>query len=149
MPVLSGCDLGLAESAGQPTCCQCQHQACQTSPVKHGHLVLGNQPPAPLPHEATIPPRPVAINPQRFRLWSRWYHLGKRRSLQCNSDQRDVSAILRIWAAMFSGERMKSIQPVSIALSGMSGTPAVSGFWAMVMPPISRMPQRAAAPSPS
>ncbi len=41
------------------------------------------------------------------------------------------------------------MQPVSIALSGMSGWVAVSGFWAMVMPPISWMPHSAAAPSPS
>jgi hypothetical protein len=51
--------------------------------------------------------------------------------------------------AMSSGERMKSMHPLAIALSGMSGCAAVSSFCAMVIPPTSLMPQRAAAPSPS
>jgi hypothetical protein len=51
--------------------------------------------------------------------------------------------------AISSGERIKSIHPLAIALPGMSGCPAVSGFCAIVMPPASLMPHSAAAPSPS
>ncbi len=58
-------------------------------------------------------------------------------------------AMRAISAAMLSGARTKSMHPVSIALSGMSGCAAVSSRWAIVTPPASFMPQSAAAPSPS
>ena len=58
-------------------------------------------------------------------------------------------AIRTISRAMSSGERTKSIHPLAIALAGMSGWLAVSGFCAMVMPPTSLMPHKASAPSPS
>jgi hypothetical protein len=54
-----------------------------------------------------------------------------------------------ICLAIFSGDKTKSMQPVAIADSGILGTIAVSSFWAMVMPPISLIPQSASAPSPS
>jgi hypothetical protein len=54
-----------------------------------------------------------------------------------------------ISAAMPSGDRTKSMHPLAMALAGISGCPAVSGFCAMVVPPASLMPQSAAAPSPS
>jgi hypothetical protein len=58
-------------------------------------------------------------------------------------------AIRTISLAISSGERTKSIHPLAIALSGMSGCPAVSSFCAIVTPPTSFMPHSAAAPSPS
>src|ERR1019366_3290155 len=41
-------------------------------------------------------------------------------------------AIRTISRPISSGERMKSIHPLAIALPGISGWTAVSGFWAMV-----------------
>lgn len=58
-------------------------------------------------------------------------------------------AIRTISLAISSGERIKSIHPLAIALCGISGCPAVSGFCAMVMPPTSFIPHSASAPSPS
>lgn len=46
-----------------------------------------------------------------------------------------VVAISTIFPAISSGDRMKSIHPLAIALSGMSGWVAVSSFCAMVVPP--------------
>jgi hypothetical protein len=67
----------------------------------------------------------------------------------CYSAVDSVLAIFMILRAICSGERTKSIHPLSIALSGISGCPAVSGFCATVIPPTSFMPHNAAAPSPS
>ena len=39
--------------------------------------------------------------------------------------------------------------PLAMAVSGIPGCPAVSGSWAMVMPPTSLIPWSATAPSPS
>jgi len=61
----------------------------------------------------------------------------------------DVAAIRTISSAIFSGDRTKSMQPLAIALAGMSGCEAVSSLWAMVMPPTFLIPHKAAAPSPS
>jgi hypothetical protein len=58
-------------------------------------------------------------------------------------------AIWIICRAISSGERTKSIHPLAMALLGMSGAPAVSIFWAIVIPPTSLIPHSAAAPSPS
>jgi hypothetical protein len=55
-------------------------------------------------------------------------------------------AIRLISFAISSGERIKSIHPLAIALSGISGCAAVSGFCAMVIPPTSLMPHKASAP---
>jgi len=57
--------------------------------------------------------------------------------------------IRKILCAISSGERTKSMHPVAIALSGISGCLAVSSFCAMVTPPASFMPHSAVAPSPS
>ena len=43
--------------------------------------------------------------------------------------------------------RPTSTHPLAIALAGMSGCSAVSGFCAIVTPPTSRMAQSASAPS--
>jgi hypothetical protein len=51
-------------------------------------------------------------------------------------------AIRTISSAISSGERTKSMHPVAIALSGISGCAAVSSFCAMVMPAASFMPHR-------
>ena len=50
-------------------------------------------------------------------------------------------AIRTISRAISSGERTKSMHPLAIALSGMSGCPAVSSFCAMAMPPTSLIPR--------
>jgi hypothetical protein len=55
--------------------------------------------------------------------------------------------ISTICFAISSGDKMKSIQPVSTALSGISGWITVLDFCAIVMPPTSLIPQSAAAPS--
>ena len=47
--------------------------------------------------------------------------------------------------AISSDERIKSMYPLAIALSGMCACPAVSGFCAIVMPPTSFNPHDAAA----
>src|ERR1035437_3536200 len=47
--------------------------------------------------------------------------------------------------AISSSQRTKSIHPLGMALSGISGCPAVSSFWAMVIPPTSLMPQSVAS----
>jgi len=58
-------------------------------------------------------------------------------------------AMRTISPAISSGERIRSMQPLAMALSGMSACLAVSGFWAIVIPPMSLMPHSASAPSPS
>jgi hypothetical protein len=51
--------------------------------------------------------------------------------------------------AIPSGERIKSIRPLPIALSRISGCPAVSSLCSIVMPSPSLMSHSVAAPSPS
>jgi hypothetical protein len=53
-------------------------------------------------------------------------------------------AIRIISVAISSGERIKSIHPLSVALKGISGCAAVSSFCAIVMPATSFMLHRAA-----
>ena len=60
-----------------------------------------------------------------------------------------IRAIRPICRAISSGDKTKSMHPLAIALSGMSGWLDVLNFCAMVMPPTSLIPQSAAAPSPS
>lgn len=60
-----------------------------------------------------------------------------------------LPTILTIFFAISSGERTKSIHPLAMALSGISGCLAVSGFCANVIPPASLILHIASAPSPS
>ncbi len=71
------------------------------------------------------------------------------RSACAATSQVSTRAMRTISCAMSSGDRTKSMQPLAIALCGMSGWVAVLSFCAMVMPPTSWMPHSAAAPSPS
>jgi hypothetical protein len=57
-------------------------------------------------------------------------------------------AIRTISLAISSGERIKSIHPLALALLGISGCSEVSGFCAIVMPPATLIPHSASAQSP-
>src|SRR5665213_2833821 len=63
------------------------------------------------------------------RLWS---HAWSWIRLNCKTDYLIERAIRIISLAIFSGERIKSIHPLAMALFGISGCPAVSSFWEMV-----------------
>ena len=48
------------------------------TPVREARPFRCNQPPSPLPHEATAAPSPVTVDPQRSRPRFGWHHLGER-----------------------------------------------------------------------
>jgi hypothetical protein len=52
------------------------------------------------------------------------------------------------WRTICCGERTKSMHPLSIALSGISGCWSAVGFCATLMPPTSLMPHSAAVSRP-